>query len=296
MGTAVKAKRVKKPRTARRASKASLVLTERDLDLLTLTGLCRYVSTNQLGREFFPSFDRTRRRLRALFDADYISIALASSTLPNLISLTRKGLAAISETQPDLSSRLGLAGTIRLQGVRHHLSVVDMRLYAAAIGALREAPLVRWSNGGSERLKELGLDAHRLVPDGVAEFRAPAGPVAVAIEVDLGTEALPVLARKWTKYRRAAGDGALDALWVYVDAGAGRRATIGEQLSAHCLAGWARVFGNEVVRRPVVEFARRAEGPNTERSVSEEARSDHELASKKGDVDRRPDGRADGRG
>lgn len=292
----MKARRPKKPRAARRTSKAPLVLTERDLELLTLTGLCRYVSTNQLGREFFPTLDRARRRLRALFDAGYLGVALASSTLPNLISLTRKGLAMVSETQPELSSRLGFAGTIRLQGVRHHLGVVDMRLYAAAIGTLRGSPLVRWSNGGSERLKELGLTAHRLVPDGVAEFRAPQSRVAVAIEVDLGTEALPVLARKWTKYRRVAGDGALDALWVYVDAGAARLATIVEQLSVHDLADWARVFGSEVVRRPVVEFARRAEGPNTERNLSAEARSDHELAAREGGRDGRPDGRADGRG
>lgn len=252
----MKPRRTKRPRALRKPTGAALALTERDLDVLTLTGLCRYVSTNQLGREFFPTLDRARRRLRSLFDAGYLSITLASSTLPNLVSLTRKGLSAVAETRSGMADRLALAGTIRLAGVRHHLGVVDVRLYAAALGTARDAPLVRWSNAGAARLKDFAFDAAHIAPDGLAEFQAPQGPVAIAIEVDLGTETLAVLSKKWSRYRRIASAGSIDALWVYVDAGVARRAAVAEGLEAHNLAAWSRVFGDEVVHRPVVDFAR----------------------------------------
>lgn len=239
--------------------RAALVLTDRDLDALTLTGLCAYVSTNQIAREFFPTLDRARRRLRVLFDAGYVAVTLASSTLPNLVSLTRKGLSTVSEARGEVADRLRLAGTIRLAGVRHHLGVVDVRLYAAVLGAKRGAPLVRWSNGSSERFKAFGFDAARLSPDGLAEFQTPRGPVAVAVEVDLGTETLAVLSRKWKKYRRVAAAEAVDALWVYVDAGAARRAAVVETLAAEALTEWSRVLGDEVVRRPIIELPARAE-------------------------------------
>lgn len=264
MGASLKRRRAKRPRATRKPTRAALALTDRDLDALTLTGLCTYVSTNQLAREFFPTLDRARRRLRVLFDAGYVSITLASSTLPNLVSLTRKSLSSLSEARKEVADRLRLAGTIRLAGVRHHLGVVDARLYAAALGVRRGAPLVRWSNGSSERFKAFGFDAARLSPDGLAEFQTPRGAVAIAVEVDLGTETLAVLERKWTRYRRVAATGAIDALWVYVDAGRARRAAVTESLEAQALSGWSRVLGDEVVRRPVVELADRAD-PETPR-------------------------------
>ena len=61
------------PKTARRARKRGtgpVVLTDRDIELLCLVGLCRYVSTNQLAREFFPSLDRARRRMREQLAAE----------------------------------------------------------------------------------------------------------------------------------------------------------------------------------------------------------------------------------
>lgn len=258
----------KRARTKRSPKHGRIALTERDLDLLTLTGLCRYVSTDQLGREFFPSADRARRRTRALFDAGLIHVAVIGA-LPNLVSLTREGLAAVTDARPSLGPRLGRAGAIRVAGVGHHLAVVDMRLYAAALGAHRHAPLMRWSNASSDRLADFGFRDHRLVPDGLAEFLADRQPVAVAIEVDLGTEALSVLAGKWKRYQGVASDGRVDALWVYAAAGPGRIESIRRQLVEHRLTAWARLLDAALVRaRPVRELPSRAEGPKETDSAS----------------------------
>jgi hypothetical protein len=107
------------------------VLVSRDYDLLAFTGLCRYVSTDQIARAFFPSEDRARRRLRVLLDAGLIVVLVADSTRPNLVSLTRRGIAVVAERSPKVAERLRTSGAVRLSAIDHHLAIVDARLFAA---------------------------------------------------------------------------------------------------------------------------------------------------------------------
>lgn len=242
----------RRPKRAReaRASAPTVVVTERDLDLFTLVGLARYASTDQVARDLFPSDDRARRRLRQLFDAGFVAVTLASSTAPNLISLTRRGIGALLAARPDLEDRVRLAGPIRLAGVAHHLAVVDARLYAAAFGERNRTPLLVWSNASGSLGRELGLGELQLQPDGIAQFERAGSTFSVAVEVDCGTEPLAtVLGRKFERYALAFGLGRLDALWVSVLAGARRREAIALLAAEHGLGAVAHVFDHAFTRQ-----------------------------------------------
>lgn len=238
-------------RRATRRAGSVFEITERDVDLLALVGLAGYVSTAQLAREFFPSFDRCRRRLRQLFDGRLITVTLASSTKPNLISLTRPGLGLVLKRRPELDGRAYLAGAIRLAGVEHHLAVIDARLYAAALGAARGVPLLQWSNSGGALERELGLVDWHLSPDGVAQF-VPS--CYVGVEVDCNTEPRSVIASKLERTAGVLRAGLLSAVWFVVRAAPDRRVGIEGLVSERGLSAWVRVIDHALVcTRPVVD-------------------------------------------
>lgn len=239
-------------RRAMRRPGSVFEITERDLDLLALVGLAGYLSTAQIAREFFPSIDRCRRRLRQLFDGRLITVTLASSTKPNLISLARPGLSLVLRQRPELNGRVYLAGAIRLAGVEHHLAVVDARLYAAALSALRGVPLVQWSNGGGALVRELGFSEWHLSPDGVALF---ANSLVVAVEVDCNTEPRSTIASKLDRYAGAFNARRLDALWFVVRGSSDRRESVVKLVSERGLASAVRVIDHGLlVARPLVEL------------------------------------------
>lgn len=245
-------RRAKAQRLVRCGKRPVVALTERDIELLTLIALVRYLSLTQAAREFFPSLDRARRRVRLLFDAGYLGVTLTASTSPNLLSLTRTGLCAVIERVPaHLGEQLRLAGPIRLAGVKHRLAITDTRLFAAQVGAVRGRPLTRWSQAGGDLARERGLDALHLDPDGLAEF---AGIEFVAAEIDCSTEALGVLKSKLRRYAEAARSGLLHGLWLVLLGGTERCENIRSLIVEAGLSGWAIVLSHEqVLVRPLIE-------------------------------------------
>lgn len=234
-------------RRATRRRRMAIDLTPRDVELLTLVGLTGYCSTAQLAREFFPTEDRCRRRIRALFDAGLVSVTLASSTKPNLLSLSRPGLALLRSHRPELDGRVHLAGAVRLAGVDHHLAVVDARLYAASLPG---ATLLEWSNAGGEVRKRLGLSELHLVPDGIAQFEH----VVVAVEVDCASQARSVIASKLARYDEAFRLRLLDGAWFVVVDAAERQAGIATMVVERGLADRVRVVDHaQLLHRPVVD-------------------------------------------
>lgn len=251
--------RVAKRRRDQREKAAPIVLEPRDVDVLALVGLCRYCGADQIERDLFPSADRCRRRLRALFDNGYLSFTLVDSRSPNLVGLTRKGVDALRIHLPDVAERVRPAGTIEAAGVAHHRAIVDARLYSVALGRRRGAPLIEWSNAGGELGVRLGLDRFHLEPDGIAGFSAPSGTAYVAVEVDRATQRVrTTIAEKISRYREVAAGGLVDALWFVTSAGLGRVQNIEAALIAAGLAEWSRVLTLEhLTARPVLELPRR---------------------------------------
>lgn len=240
-------------RRGRRATPGPVRLTERDLEVLTLIGLTRYLGTTQVARACFPSSDRARRRLRQLYDVGYVKVTLAGSTTPNLVSLTRVGLRVLQDQRPEVAERIHLPGAIRLAGVPHHLAVVDARLYVADLAATRDGYVQRWSNSGGVLGDEWGLRGQRLQPDGLAEVVLGAELVRLAVEVDLATESHGVLRRKLAKYAEhdQAGRG-LDELWVVARGGGRRRDAVQGLVAEAGIGGWTRLMTTDAVTvRPV---------------------------------------------
>lgn len=243
-------RRAKAQRLVRQAKRPVVALTERDIDLLTLIALVRYLSLTQAAREFFPSTDRARRRVRLLFDAGYLAITLTASTSPNLLSLTRSGLLAVFERVPSrLGKQLRLAGPIRLAGVKHRLAITDTRLFAAHLGIACGLPLIRWSQAGGELSRERGLDVLHLDPDGIAELT---GNRFIAAEIDCSTEALGVLRSKLSRYAQAATSRRLHGLWLVLLGGTERTENVRALVREAGLSGWALVLTHaQVLSRPV---------------------------------------------
>ncbi len=241
------------PRTER--VRRGTVATERDWDALLLIGVCRYLTMTQVARELFSSEDRCSRRLRALYDLGYLNIALTSGgASANLYALTRRGLSLLQQHRPEAVA-VRLPGTPpRLAGVAHHLLVADCRLFAAAWGMSRSAPLTRWANAGGTLATELNIVG--LEPDGLAEFATRAGPIVVAAECDRSTEGVAVtMRRKMERYVAVAESGRVDALWLVVTGGAERQASLWRLVRDLGLGDWTRIIPHAVITaRPVMEL------------------------------------------
>lgn len=280
-----------------------LNLTERDRDLLVLVGSCRYLSTTQVAGELFPSADRCRRRLRQLYDAGLLRVTLAGSTVPNLLSLTSAGVGVVRERDPELAATLNLPGAIALSGVRHHLGIVDVRLYLTALAAMRGHRLRRWTGGGGAFARELDLPHFGLTPDGLAELEVGGRSWRLAVEVDCGTETRRVLATKLAHYV-AVFEAELDVgeLWVLVDAGAARERLLHELVLAAGLGERTRLMPLQHCQaRPVRPPLGRAAGVGLNRPNPEQAEMRDHLANRgvgkhEADVAGRAVRRADGRG
>jgi hypothetical protein len=276
-----------------------VALTDRDHDLLTLVGLCRYVSAVQIGREFFPSIDRARRRVRDLFDAGYVSVTLVTSTAPNVISLTRRGLDALRADRAAVAGRAGLAGAIRAGEVQRHLAVVDLRLFAASLADVRSTALARWSNRDGAALDAYGFRRRRLEPDGLAEFETPEGVVAVVCELDRPHADVTSLARRLGRYRAVAEEGRVDALWLLVTAGPARVAAVRDCVDRAGLGAWVRILTDQDVAARPARLPRggdRAEGPGSRIDSGEDLQAGLGVGTPSADRDGRVDRGVDGPG
>lgn len=246
--------RAAKRRRTSRAGRPVVVLTDRDAQILGLIGLCKFASADQVARTFFPSADRARRRLRLLFDAGYIALALLSSTSPNLVSLTKSGIEAVAARDPGLASRLKLSGPIRLAAIDHHLGTVDTRLFCVALGETLVRPLLRWGGSQSELAREHQLGSVSLEPDGLAEFGTAdeTTTITLAVEFDTGTESHRVLQSKFERYGKAREKDLLDGLLFVARGGQGRLESVCKLRDDHGLASFTAVLGDEeVVSRPL---------------------------------------------
>ena len=257
MGATLKKIRTSKKRRYRgqRQKGRPVVLTERDLNIMTFVGLCQYCSTEHIRIEFFSDINpcRCNKRLRQLYDANFLDVTLISSQEPNLHSLSSKGLNELRKRVPEeLSSRLKLSAPIQQSGVSHHLAVVDTRLYISSLARKFATPLLSWSNSGGETTSKIGLDEWRLKPDGIAELETKKGVVRIACEVDCGTESARVLANKLSKYTDLGQLQIIDELWFIVTNGKQRVATISRLALKENITSWTRVMHQDhILKRPV---------------------------------------------
>ena len=244
-----------------RVKASPVVVTKRDVEVLTLIGLCKFMTTAQVARAIFPSEDRCRRRLRRLFDAGLVAVTLGDSASPNLYSLTKQGVAAVADHDLAVVPRLRLAGSIRLSAAPHALAVVDVRLYLAALEEHGEGELLAWESGSSGLAREAGLVDCRVEPDALVELRLGEGVRRVAVEVDCGTETATVLGSKFSRYVGPLRAGDVDEIWFVVVAGVKRQAHIAALAESAGVGRSVRVFAHEhTLARPVLPLPRGTSG------------------------------------
>lgn len=162
----------------------------------------RLAETSSLTDLVFPNTrrDTAARRLRRLFDAGYLDVDTVDRTQENRYRLGPAGKrwAEAQGTQV----RRAPSGE-----ASHHLEIVGA--WSALAGALKghrrmKLSLVRpdW-----ELREGLGQHGMAVIPDLLVELavrsRGPGStPVRLAVEVDMGTERLPVLRQKFEAYER----------------------------------------------------------------------------------------------
>ncbi|MBI4438180.1 replication-relaxation family protein [Candidatus Uhrbacteria bacterium] len=193
-------------RTARR-DPGGARRTVRDTLVLTLVERAQPVTIDQVARGVQMSVPMARRRLRVLRDLGLVTVHLPEGLNgPNRVTLA-------PAARPVLAAALGgEAGDYRVRdgvervNLAHHDGQVDLYVaLSVACGRSRAWRLARFLFEGELRR---ALPNARLVPDAVALLSAGAGQVAVAFEVDLGTESPSWLAHKALAYAALRSAGA----------------------------------------------------------------------------------------
>jgi hypothetical protein len=230
------------------AARSTVVLTDRDIDVMLMVAHCKYASTEQVSREAFPSEDRCRRRLRQLLDCRYISATLVSSKAPNLISIARDGLVALRDHGIDTTG-LQPPNPVRLSAVSHALLGTDARMYTAGLIVKDLGRLVAVEPGKGSAADKLGLTDARIAPDFIyfIELRGVQG--VAAVELDSGHEGL-ALREKLDKYRRWLPQQRNTQLWLIADGDESRLREVARMTTG--IEQWTRLLRPQDLRlRPV---------------------------------------------
>lgn len=184
-------------------SKSSVVLQERDLRLLETLESMRVVNREQA--KVVGGFRSTRRandRLLLLTRAGFLKRAFLGS---------REAVYWRAD-RPQNGRKANLeGGTVEPAALflRHRLEINRLRLLVEYSGL----PSRDWWFGSWRSFDKPISATMPLIPDGYFELSSRAGSRAIFVEVDLGTEAVPILARKARLYLQLATSGEFQQLF-----------------------------------------------------------------------------------
>ncbi len=210
----------RRKRGTRTPPKSRLMLQPRDHAMLRWIGRAGVVELPQLAALFWPGGTGSRaaaaRRLRKLTDHHLVDTIVVSLDRPNRVTLTQRGAERVDGNGLVLRTRIRGAST-----AADHL-IQSAELWSALLRRCRADTTVRLSQWLTEAeiRRALGSSRQALIPDGIAILAGAAGEVVVAIEVDLDTEPMATIRRKFTRYaphlaeRKPLYGLALDALLV----------------------------------------------------------------------------------
>ncbi len=169
----------------------NLRLRERDLHVLAKCAVCRWLTTSQLHRLYFPhvTLDAVRKSLRRLHEAGY----LASHREHRMA----EALHGVGRNAKPLLEAKGLAVELARtppRQIEHVIGINDMRLQVEMEPERLAYFFAAWELGGSGW-------THTLIPDAVFALKPPTSGV-FGLEIDCGTEPIKVLVNKVTSYQR----------------------------------------------------------------------------------------------
>jgi hypothetical protein len=188
---------IRQPRDRRR-NRGRLELQERDIELLRALARLRLARTRHLTELCFAGIrrDTAQRRLRALFDSGYLDATSPSLASENLYSLGPLGRALVRESGETVLP-------LPRGGLAHHLGIVQTWAALASCGIPELA--LELTRPDWELRAEFGARGLAVVPDLFVVLRLREAALALAVEVDLGTEPLRVLRAKARAYERLRG-------------------------------------------------------------------------------------------
>jgi hypothetical protein len=174
-------------------SRTSIVLQERDLRLLEALATMRVINREQA--KVVAGFRSTRRandRLLALTRAGFLKRAFVGSR-EAVYWLPGKGAAEAGRNRDTAAEPAALFLKHRLEINRVHLLV-----------RYSSIPVRGWWCAGWQGFQKPLSPTLPLIPDGYFELSSPQGSRPIFVEVDLGTEAVPVLEKKARLYLQLA--------------------------------------------------------------------------------------------
>ena len=167
----------------------------RDQELLRALARLRVAGTSALVRLCFGDVrrDTAARRLRRLFDAGYLGVRTTDDpTAESLYVLGPEGRQLIREESE-------IETSVPRGGLDHHLAIVETWVALATLaspGVALQLARADWE------LRAQFPGSLPIVPDLFVVLDLSSGSLALALEVDLGTEPLKVLRAKLEYYRR----------------------------------------------------------------------------------------------
>lgn len=216
-----------------------LTLTDRDLAILYLVGVCGVLRTRDITRFFFGARATANDRLRKLFCAGLLDCFVPSLSSDNYYALTALGRDRVCE-EHDLDPNTLRLVTKLPKKLDHAIGVTELRLSIAM--ACRESE--RYELVSFQTDADLARERHAqllpIVPDALVSIRDVEGKRthSFVIEVDLGTEATTWLVRhKLAVYARYAETGTSlygvrDPVVVLVTSGLRRARNIARTIEA----------------------------------------------------------------
>ena len=187
------------PRLRRRARRVRL--TPRDMIAISLVARGQPVVRAQVQQLLGLSAAASYRLMRRLFDGGYVRSHVFAQEGPNLYTLTTKGAAELSRLGHEDARVLRKLGRHQHE---HHLGAVDA--FVALQVAASKAPHLELDKFLFERdvRKAVGrVPSGALIPDSVACLVSRNWELALAIEVDTGSERPQVIVNKALAYSQA---------------------------------------------------------------------------------------------
>lgn len=185
--------------------KQGIVLVERDLKILNTVARFGLTSSRHLTDLYFNGVANTaHKRLRALFNAGNLQThLLLGSAAPTLYTLTPQGQKALKEHNPSMGELPPIPRSLDVADLKHRLAIIDFRV--ALILAIRQMPGVRLLHflSGAEAIAQAKAAGLAMLPDAFVLLEKQGDQILFQLEMDLGTESLPVWAQKAKAYSEA---------------------------------------------------------------------------------------------
>ena len=181
-------------------------LTERDRRMLVKCAVCRWLTTDQVKRLYFPeaTLNAVQKRLRKLSEAGYLRSHQEHPTAEAIHTVGPRGKPLVEEKGIEVA----VGGEVPRQ-VDHMLGVNEIRIAVETSGMKVVYFFAYW------QLANLGW-AHAVIPDAVFAVRTPELQTFL-VEYDRSTETLDKLVRKLQWYDQGLSEFPFEAVVVVTE-------------------------------------------------------------------------------